>query len=202
MSQGTFGFANTPEWQQAALEDVLVAEVVFNLPLERPYSYAIPQALRDLIRPGQRVTAPLGRSNRMVTGYCVAVHPAEPGLRNLKSIDELLDSEPLLDQQMLQLTRWIGERYLCGWGQVLDSVIPAGVRRKSGTREIQCFVLSEQAEALLAGGRLSAGQKAVVEAIRRATVPLSAPDLCAAAGCGPGPVSSLRKKGVLVPVRI
>ncbi|MFM7837682.1 MAG: hypothetical protein ACKPJD_38310, partial [Planctomycetaceae bacterium] len=73
MSQGQFGFADVPEWEQAAQDDVLVAEVVFNLPLERPYTYAVPEGLRDLLRPGQRVRAPLGRSNRLVTGYCVGV---------------------------------------------------------------------------------------------------------------------------------
>ena len=29
---------------------------------------------------------------------------------------------------MLDLTKWIAGRYLGGWGQVLDSVIPAGVK--------------------------------------------------------------------------
>ena len=86
-SQGKFEFAETPEWQNAANEDVIVADVVFNLPLERPYTYAIPDALRDLIKPGQRVKAPLGRGNRSVVGYCVAVRPAEQSQRVLKPIE-------------------------------------------------------------------------------------------------------------------
>ena len=103
------------EWEHAAIDDVKVAEVVFNLPLERPYTYSIPEPLRDLIKPGQRVKAPLGRSNRIVVGYCVAIRPSDSSQKRLKPIEELLDSEPLLNSQMLELTRWIGERYLCGW---------------------------------------------------------------------------------------
>ena len=106
--QGMFEFAETPEWQNAANEDVMVAEVVFNLPLERPYTYAIPDAIRDRIKAGQRVKAPLGRGNRNVVGYCVAVRAADQAQRVLKPITELLDSEPLLDERMLELTRWIG----------------------------------------------------------------------------------------------
>jgi primosomal protein N' (replication factor Y) len=205
VSQGQFGFADVPEWEQAAQDDVLVAEVVFNLPLERPYTYAVPEGLRDLLRPGQRVRAPLGRSNRLVTGYCVGVVPGERGQRTLKELESLLDRDPLIDSSMLELTRWIGERYLCGWGQVLDSVIPAGVRNKSGTREVQYFHLSEQALELLAGRvtgqRLSSQQRTLLESLQRAGQPLTATDLCAAAGCSPASLSGLRRKGLVVPLK-
>ena len=191
-----------PEWQQAAMEDVLVAEVVFNLPLERPYTYSIPEELRDRVRAGQRVRAPLGRGNRSVVGYCVAVRQAESGQRTLKPIEELLDAEPLLSGQMLELTRWIGERYLCGWGQVLDSVIPAGVRKKSGTREVQSFILTPDSNDKVAESRLSRQQKTVIELLQKAAGPIAATDLCERAGCGPGPLNTLRKKGLITALRI
>lgn len=200
--QGQFGFAEMPEWQQAAMEDVLVAEVVFNLPLERPYTYSIPEELRDRVRAGQRVRAPLGRGNRSVVGYCVAVRQAESGQRTLKPIEELLDAEPLLSGQMLELTRWIGERYLCGWGQVLDSVIPAGVRKKSGTREVQSFIVTPETAEKLADARLSRQQKTIIELLQKAAGPMAATDLCERAGCGPGPINTLRKKGLITALRI
>ena len=184
------------------MEDVLVADVVFDLPLERPYTYSIPDAVRDRILPGQRVRAPLGRGNRSVVGYCVAVRLADEKQRTLKSIEELLDNEPLLDSRMLELTRWIAERYLCGWGQVLNSVIPAGVRRKSGTREIQSFILNPANEEKLAETRLSRQQKAVIEILQKSSVPIAATDLCERAGCGPGPLTTLRKKGFITAIRI
>ena len=154
MSQGFLSFADTPDWLQAAQDDVLLAEIVFNLPLERPYTYRIPEPLRGRLQAGQRVQAPLGRGNRSSVGYCVSVHPAERGKARgqLKDIESLLDDEPLLDAQMLSLTQWIGERYLCGWGQVLDSVIPAGVRHKSGTREVQHVRLAPAGAEALAKG--------------------------------------------------
>ncbi len=200
--QGQFGFADIPEWQQAAMDDGLVAEVVFNLPLERPYTYAVPDEFRDRLQPGQRVRAPLGRGNRSVIGYCVAVKAAESAHRKLKPITELLDSEPLLDPRMLELTRWIGERYLCGWGQVLDGVIPAGVRRKSGTREVQSFVISPDVDEKLSTTRLSRQQKAVIEVLQTSARPVAAADLCERAGCGPGPLTSLRRKGLITAIRI
>ncbi len=200
--QGLFEFADLPEWEQAAAEDVMVAEVVFNLPLEKPYTYSIPDEFRELLKAGMRVKAPLGRGNRRVIGYCVNIRQAESAVRRLKPIEEILDTEPLLDDLMLQLTHWIAERYLCGWGQVLESVIPAGVRRKSGTRLVQSFVLADTADELMAAAKLPAKQQAVVDVLRKATGPVAAIRLCELADCGPGPVNSLRKKGIISALRI
>ena len=33
---------------------------------------------------------------------------------------------------MLRLTRWMADYYLCPWGQVLEAVVPAGVRHDAG----------------------------------------------------------------------
>ncbi len=201
-SQGQFGFADVPEWQQAAMEDVLVADVVFNLPLERPYTYLIPDPLRGRVQAGQRVKATLGRSNREVIGYCVGVRMAESNQRTYKPISELLDSEPLLNPQMLELTRWIAERYLCGWGQVLDSVIPAGVRRKSGTREISCVSIAADMIERISAAKLSKQQKTILELLLKSESPLPASEVCERAGCGPGPLNTLRKKGFVIATRI
>lgn len=200
--QSLFEFAEQPEWEQAAADDVLVAEVVFNLPLERPYTYSVPDEFRDLLKAGMRVKAPLGRGNRSVVGYCVDVRRPDNTVRRLKPVTEVLDSEPLLNGVMLELTRWIAVRYLCGWGQVLDSVIPAGVRRKSGTRLVQSYHLAENSHVLLQAARLPKKQQAVIDVLQQADGPVAVARLCELADCGPGPISSLRKKGIIDAIKI
>jgi len=200
--QGLFEFAETPDWELTADHDVMVAEVVFNLPLERPYTYLIPDPLREILRAGQRVKAPLGRSNRSVIGYCVDVRPSAAGTRRLKSITEVLDAAPLLDEVMLALTKWIAEYYLCGWGQVLESVIPAGVRRKSGTRLVRSFQLAEDALQRCESMRLTKQQRAVLDVLRKSDGPIAATRLCELADCGTSPLATLRKKGLIEALRI
>ncbi len=201
-NQGLFDFADLPDWEQAALDDIQIAEVVFNLPLQKPYSYLIPDDLRELLRPGMRVKAPFGRGHRQVIGYCVGVRQTNSPHRRLKAIQEVLDSSPLLNPQMLQLTRWIADRYLCSWGQVLESVIPAGVKRRSGTRMVQCFLMLPDAEERLRDVRLPPGQQSVINVLRSTTAPISAPEICERAGCGPGPINGLRRKNLLDVVRV
>ncbi len=194
--QNLFGFAEMPEWERAAQEDVQVAQIVFNLPLERPYTYLVPESLRGSLHAGQRVKAALGRGNRSEIGYCVGIEQKNPDdLRKLKPILELIDREPLLDQRMLELTRWIGERYLCGWGQVLESVIPAGVRRRSGTRLVQSYKPTVGAASRLESLKLTRQQQEVMNLLLAANGPLAATEICERVQCGPLPSPLSERKG-------
>ncbi len=201
--QNLFDASEEPTpWELAAERDRTVAEVVFNRPLETPYSYLVPEPLREVIVPGQRVQAPFGRGDRMTTGFCVAVRPLAESDRKLKELTAVLDREPLLDSRMLQLTQWIAERYLCGWGQVLQSVVPAGVKNKAGTRLVTLLTLADDSEQRLQAITLPAKQQAVVDALRNAVDGrLRIEELTLAADCGTGPVQALRKKGIVVAQR-
>ena len=68
----------------------MIADVVFDLPGDRPFSYLVPAGQSP--RPGQRVTAPLRGKARV--GVVVAVRDDErPGL---STIVRLVDPVPLL----------------------------------------------------------------------------------------------------------
>src|SRR5919197_1076512 len=64
----------------------------------------------------------------------VAVGDAPPD-RPVKAIAKVLDDDALLDEHLLKLTRWMADYYLCGWGQVLQAVLPAGGREQGGVRK-------------------------------------------------------------------
>jgi primosomal protein N' (replication factor Y) (superfamily II helicase) len=194
-------FAIEPEpapWELA--EGGIVARVVFNRPLDTAYHYLVPEELQEMILPGQRVRVPFGRGDTLTLGYCVGISTDPPTQKKLKTVRELCDREPLLSQAMLDLTEWISRRYLCSWGQVLESVVPAGVKKQSGTREILHFRIAEGIEEIDAL-KLPAKQRAIVEVLRQADTPLPVDALTEAVGCGTAPVQGLRKKGILVPER-
>jgi primosomal protein N' (replication factor Y) (superfamily II helicase) len=188
-------------WEAAAEADRTIVEVVLNRPLDTIYYYVVPEELRGLVQPGQRVRVPFGRSNQLVLGYCVDIGAGGSTSRRLKEVAELIDRRPLLSSEMLELTRWIGQRYLCTWGQVLESVIPAGVKKQAGTRLITMYALSAKAQSGLAELKLPAKQQAVIDVLHEAGGPLSVDQITAAADCGTSPIETLRKKGLLEPVR-
>ena len=142
---------NPLAWELAAESDRLLAEVVINRPLTTVYHYLVPNDLRELIGPGRRVQVPFGRGNQSINGFCVGLSTQIPTGKALKSVTAVLDREALLDARMLELTHWIADRYLCGWGQVLESIIPAGVKSKAGSREVTFFALSPELREKLFG---------------------------------------------------
>ncbi|MCA9918677.1 MAG: DEAD/DEAH box helicase, partial [Anaerolineales bacterium] len=199
--QNLFEDAVEVKWQQANREDGAYAGVVFNRPMEQVYHYEIPDGLRELIRPGQRVQVPLGRGDRLTTGFCVRVDrqlPAEMGKsRRLKSVESVLDREPLADSKMLDLTRWIAEHYLCSWGQVLHAVIPAAIKKGAGARDVKLVQIAPQLLSQLDTLPLTSKQKAVIDVLRESQEQLTLGDLAEAAGCGVSPINTLLKKGIL-----
>ena len=45
----------------------------------------------------------------------------------IKDINELLDVDPPLTPQILELTRWVADYYATPWGEVLRAALPAGI---------------------------------------------------------------------------
>ena len=152
------------------------AGVVFNRPVDQVFSYRIPAGLRAKVVPGQRVRVPLGRGNTPSVGYCVRVDDsAEVDPRKVKDVIDVLDDPPLIDGAMLDLTRWIAGYYSCAWGQALDSVVPAGVKKQAGTRVWTCVTVPESTLARRLDGslKLNAKQSEVIDLVARAGVPLT-----------------------------
>eukprot|EP00913_Durusdinium_trenchii_P028370 g26598.t1 len=179
---------------QAKEAEVLV---VFNKPLETAFHYLVPDGLRDLIGPGRRVKVPFGRGDRLTVGYCVGVGPPPETTRRLKTIDSMIDREPLVSPGMLELTKWIAERYLCGWGQVLQTVVPAGVKHHAGTRTVNVYALAPGAATKL-DSRRAEKQQAVIDVLAQSDRALTVGEISEAVGCGTGPINALRSKGLIV----
>ena len=190
-------------WLEADRDDLLCAQIAVNRPLDRAFDYLVPDGLRGRLKPGQRVRVPFGNGDQLITGYCVGLSRPDRTDR-LKQIESLLDERPLLTPQMLELTRWIADRYLCSWGQVLDCVVPAGVKKQAGTREVQLYQLNRelwpaQAEQL----KLSHKQRRILNFLDGlpGTEPFPLEALMREGQCGPGPVRSLREKRLLISSR-
>ena len=124
----------------ATAVDASFAEIVFDRPLDHAYTYAVPFELQDQIAVGKRVLAPFGKGDRGIIGFCVGVTETKPE-RKVKAIAQVIDDEALLTEHLLKLTRWMAAYYLCGWGQVLNAVVPAGLRQQPWTRAFRFWPL-------------------------------------------------------------
>jgi primosomal protein N' (replication factor Y) len=105
-----------------------IAQVAVELPLETPLDYQIPPALRPRCCVGQRVLVPVGQ--RQLLGYIIGLTRTS-AVSDLRELLEVLDDTPLLTPELLRLTRWVAEYYMCPWGQVLKAAVPEGFRVQS-----------------------------------------------------------------------
>ena len=159
----------------------------------------LPRARRapraDLGR-GSAFAPRLGRRDRLVTGYCVRLASRLSGDRGSKPVDSIVDRRRLLSPAMLRLTEWMAEYYLCAWGQVLEAVVPAGVRGQAGTRQTQFVSLPNRrrrpAGELQADRRRNSGSSTTWPAKAR---PLPIMQVARAAGCTVGADPHLAKEG-------
>jgi primosomal protein N' (replication factor Y) len=184
-------------WEEDARGEQFAATVVFPESPTGEFDYAIPDALAEQVEPGRRVCVPLGKGNRPVVGYCVAVGVKPVGSRSLKAIREVIDQRSLLSLAMLRLTRWIAEHYLCEWGQVLEAVVPAGVRGQAGTRMSTVLIPSPDLADRLRDLKLTTKQALILKTLQATKEPLTATDLARLAKCTLAPITLLRQKGLI-----
>ena len=121
-------------------------------------SYSIPPSLSGSIREGMRVLVPLG--SRQVTGIVVGIGEND-GSRSLKDALDLLDDDPLLTSDLLDLCRFASNYYMVSLSEVLVTAVLAGLRAQS-RRTVRRLV--DRAAAERAPG-LGPAEKAVLDRI-------------------------------------
>jgi primosomal protein N' (replication factor Y) len=184
------------EMPAEAAESVgLFADVYFDRPLDHPYTYSVPPNLKDAIAVGKRVQVPFGRGDKTTVGYCVHLHSHVPQ-REVKPIQRVIDSEALLTPELMKLTRWMADYYLCGWGQVLNAVVPAGAKEQAGLRSVVYLEPVPESELPDPPPTLTAKQTEALEVLRAAGQPLEPMKLARLARCGSVPIAALVEKGV------
>lgn len=187
-------------WELDETDDRLVATIVLPEAPYGPFDYAVPESLRSSLQPAMRVRVPLGRGNRTVVGYCIRVAnqiPSELRSHRLKDVQSLVDHAPLLTASMLRLTEWMSEYYLCPWGQVLEAVVPAGVRHQAGTREVTYLSVPTNVAARLTQLKLPRKQAEALRMLAASTRPLTVAELSKAAKCTAAPIKELERKGLV-----
>ncbi len=109
------------------LEDTLklsCLRVAVNVPVKGTFHYETPRSLEDCARVGCRVKVPF--NNRKVSGYILEKTAPENG-RTLKEILDVLDTEPLFTEKMVELFQWMADYYSHPIGNVVESVLPGGL---------------------------------------------------------------------------
>ena len=100
---------------------------------DKAFDYAIPAELEQKVKKGCRVTVPFGNGNRKRIGIVFDLSDVTESKR-IKKITEVLDEEPLLNEEMLSLAEWIKDRTFCTYFEGIRVQFPAGYGFKTDVK--------------------------------------------------------------------
>ncbi|BDG35090.1 primosomal protein N' [Saccharococcus caldoxylosilyticus] len=133
-----------------------IASVIVDVPsrqTDRPFDYIIPEQWEDILKPGMRVTVPFGP--RRLQGFVVGIK-SHSEVERLKPIEAVLDVTPVLNEELLELGKYLTETTLCFAISAYQAMLPAAMKAKY-EKEIHLIreeyrpLLPQEIQALFAG---------------------------------------------------
>ena len=107
------------------------AEIILPLALPTVYTYAIPEHLLSIAKPGSRAEVVFGK-NKKYAGIIKSLIDKKPGYKT-KPVINILDEYPILFEQQLKLWNWISQYYMCSEGEVMAAALPTNFKLSSET---------------------------------------------------------------------
>ncbi len=92
---------------------------------DEAFDYAIPDFLLSQVKPGVRVSVPFGRANTRRQGFVFALREKKDNVE-LKNIIAVLDTAPLLNNEMLRIAVFLKEHTFCTLYEAAKSLLPSG----------------------------------------------------------------------------
>src|SRR5258705_12181119 len=96
--------------------------VALAVPVRNTFTYAIPDAMRDSVRPGSRVLVPF--RNKSLVGVVVECVQQAPPATKIREITKVMDFLPALTPKLIELAHWIAGYYLAPIGEVFRAMLP------------------------------------------------------------------------------
>lgn len=109
------------------------ADVILPVPIPKAFTYHIPQEITGIVQIGYRVIVPFGRQ-KIVTGIIQRIHQSAPTQYDARSILDILDTEPIVNPIQIDLMSWMATYYMCTIGEVMNNMIPTGLKLSSESR--------------------------------------------------------------------
>jgi primosomal protein N' (replication factor Y) len=177
-----------------------IVQVAFEAGVDNQFSYLVPDEFWP-IAVGQRVEVPFGRKNKLEIGFCAAIEEAAKGEKRkfkLKTVKRVIDKEPLVNVELMELARWISDYYVCPLGQVLAAIVPSAVKKGAGARTEKYIYLAEQNAKPLKSKK----QKQIVEFLKNngaldSKTAIKLQDILEQVGCTESPIKKLAQEQII-----
>ncbi|MBQ8538281.1 MAG: primosomal protein N' [Ruminococcus sp.] len=100
---------------------------------DKIFDYVVPQSLSNSITEGCRVLVPFGRGNKKRQGMVMYIKTEDCDISKLKDVHSVLDDEPVLSKEMLELVSFMKAHCFCTYYDAVKAMLPAGINYKITT---------------------------------------------------------------------
>lgn len=174
-----------------------VAKIVVDLSLDKEFDYTVPPELAGTVRVGSRVVVPFGR--REAWGYVIGFSDCA-SVDKVKTISAVVGQKALINDDVMELARWMADYYAAPVEQVIKTILPHAVRKKGARFKERFFVaLDEKActEEVCEQLRNKAPKQAMIVDMLRGTRGLYAHQVAKETGTSWAALTALEKKGLI-----
>lgn len=112
----------------------MIANVIVNVPssnTDQIYDYMLPEEFETFAKVGSRVKVAFGQADRQVMGYILKLSAETTYQNELKNIIEVIDYEPVLTKEQIELAKFIRDDAVCPLIRILNMMVPEALRLKS-----------------------------------------------------------------------
>ncbi len=109
----------------------MIAEVIvdiLNKQVNRSFDYLVPSHLERIIKVGFRVNVPFGKTKRV--GFVVGLKNDTEYNKSLRSISDVIDIYPLLNEEFIELAKYIANNNFSFYATALETMIPSALKIK------------------------------------------------------------------------
>ena len=117
-----------------------LAKVALDVPVNKAFDYSINNKMAKL---GSRVSVPFGKTKRIGVIIDLLPYSEQSQAYKIKSIDRLIDCEPIISSEMLKTCKWAASYYHHPIGQVIFTAITPHYRKENSEPKQKIKTLSE-----------------------------------------------------------
>lgn len=111
------------------------AEIIIDITnenVDRIFHYAIPENIKEKICLGMRVFVPFGKGNRIREGYIIGfTDNTDIDEKYIKNIYSLPDEYAIFNDNMIELAKFMSDKYYCSLSECLQCIMPKIIKDKT-----------------------------------------------------------------------
>jgi primosomal protein N' (replication factor Y) len=116
----------------------LFVEVILPLPIQKVFTYRVPNELNDEVLPGKRVAVYFG-GQKVYAALIRNIRTKPPEGYSASYLLQVLDSHPLVSEREFLFWEWMSRYYMAAIGDIMNAALPAGLKLKNESKILPSY---------------------------------------------------------------